>query len=168
MKHIKKISHLALFIISLVFIAPTQAAVFEIQRVASTDSLNLRAKPGARNAIVGRVPHNGKWIRTDGRRVAVGRTQWIKINWRGRVGWVNERYVRQMVLNKAPQPTTVAPTTTPQAPRPAAAPTPPPLPPSLSVAALHKKGAWVLECGNKSPFWRVIVHPGKALEVNLR
>ncbi len=160
---------------SLLCMQMAQAAVFEIQRVASTDSLNLRAQPGSRNAIVGRVPHNGKWIRTDGRRVAVGRANWIKINWRGNVGWVNEHYVRQMQLNNTPQQPAAAvqpqaaPRPTPQAaPRPVPAPAPRVRPPTITPAALYKKGAWVLECGNRSPFWRVVVHPGKALDVNLR
>jgi len=170
MKYISIVNKVSLTIAaSLLCMQMAQAAVYEIQRVASTDSLNLRAQPGARNAIVGRVPHNGKWIRTDGRRVAVGRTNWIKINWRGRAGWVNEHFVRQMQLNNAPQ----QPAAQPQAARPAipvprAAPAPAPRPPVITAAALHRKGAWVLECGDKSPFWRVIVHPGKALDVNLR
>ncbi len=175
MKHISMLNKIALMItLSLIWMPMAQAAVFEIQRVASTDSLNLRAKPGARNAIVGRVPHNGRWIRTDGRRVAVGRTNWIRINWRGNVGWVNEYYIRQMVLDNAPQQparaqpqVAVRPNTAP-VPRPNVAPQPAPRPPVLTAAQLHKKGAWVLECGNRSPFWRVLVHPGKALEVNLR
>lgn len=177
MKHISMLHKIALIIaLSLIAMPMAQAAVFEIQRVASTDSLNLRAKPGARNAIVGRVPHNGRWIRTDGRRVAVGRTNWIRIDWRGQKGWVNEYYIRQMQLNKTPQQPARAqpPAARPNvvaAPRPNVAPRPappPPRPPVLTAAQLHKKGAWVLECGNRSPFWRVLVHPGKALEVNLR
>ncbi len=169
MKQISKVSSLIFVLVMSVFAGQVaQAAVFEIQRVASTDSLNLRAKPGARNAIVGVVPHNGKWIRTDGRRVRVGQANWIKITWRGRTGWVNDYYIRQMQLNNtAPQPANNA---QPQAPRPAAAPqaAPVPRPPVLNEATLKKKGSWVLECGDISPFWRVIVYPGKALEVNLR
>jgi len=179
MKHISRLNKIALIIaLSFMTIPMVQAAVFEIQRVASTDSLNLRAKPGARNAIVGRVPHNGKWIRTDGRRVAVGRTNWIKINWRGQVGWVNDYYIRQMQLNNAPQQPVAAPRPSIANPAPAArpnvavapqpAPAPVPRPPVLTAAQLYKSGAWVLECGHISPFWKVLVHPGKALEVNLR
>jgi uncharacterized protein YraI len=142
---------------SFLFMQLASAAVFEIQRVASTDSLNLRAQPGARNAIVGRIPHNGKWIRTDGKRVAVGQTIWINITWQGKTGWVNEHFIRPMQTANAPvQPQAVRPAV--QAPRA----------PVINAATLNKKGAWVLECGHRSPFWRVIVHPGKALEVNLR
>jgi len=173
MKYISIISKIALSIAaSLLCMQIAQAAVFEIQRVASTDSLNLRAKPGSRNAIVGRVPHNGRWIRTDGRRVAVGRSNWIKINWRGNIGWVNEYYIRQMQLNNTPtvaaaQPRAARPAP-PPVPTPRAAPAPAPRPQVFTAAQLHRSGAWVLECGNRSPFWRVIVHPGKALDVNLR
>ena len=166
MKHINTLGKIILVAAAtFVSIPPTHAAVFEIQRVASTDSLNLRAKPGARNAIVGRIPHNGKWVRTDGRRVSVGRTQWIKVTWQGRTGWVNENYLRPMQTNTTPQ----QPVGQPQAPRPPVPQAAPAIrPPPITAAALQRKGAWVLECGNMSPFWRVIVHPGKALEVNLR
>jgi len=178
MKHIS-LPNIIVLILTLFFMAlPTaQAAVFEIQRVASTDSLNLRAKPGARNAIVGRVPHNGRWIRTDGVRVPVSGSNWIRIKWRNQIGWANEYYIREMQLDRTPQqavatprpslanPTPVArPNVAVAAPRPAPAPTPP----VFTAAQLHKKGAWILECGHMSPFWRVLVHPGKALEVNLR
>lgn len=179
MKQISLLHKIALILtLSLVSLPMAQAAVFEIQRVASTDSLNLRAKPGARNAIVGRVPHNGRWIRTDGRRVAVGRTNWIRIDWRGNVGWVNEYYIKQQIVGGAPtvaaQPQAARPSAAAPAPRPnvAARPAPPapPVirPPVLTAATLYKKGAWILECGSRSPFWKVLVHPGKALEVNLR
>jgi uncharacterized protein YgiM (DUF1202 family) len=164
-KQISKVSSLIFVLVMSVFLGQVaHAAVFEIQRVSSSDSLNLRSKPGARNAIVGVVPHNGKWIRTDGRRVRVGQTNWIKITWQGRTGWVNDYYIRQMQLNNtAPQPAAAA---QPQATRPA--PQAVPRPPVLNEATLKKKGSWVLECGDVSPFWRVIVYPGKALEVNLR
>jgi len=169
MKHISTTTKLTLIVAgSLVCMQLAQAAVFEIHRVASTDSLNLRAKPGANNAIVGRVPHNGRWIRTDGRRVAVGRTNWIKISWQGRTGWVNETFVRQMQLDKTPQQPTIAAAPQPARPAPVPRAAPAPRPPVINAATLHKKGAWVLECGDRSPFWRVIVHPGKALDVNLR
>ena len=159
MKHISIIKKIALSLsTTLLCIQPAQAAVFEIQQVASTDSLNLRAQPGVRSPIVGQVPHNGKWIRTDGHRVAVGNTVWIKIDWRRQVGWVNEYFIRQMQLDK--QKTTAHSTVKPKAA--------PLVKPVLNEATLNKKGAWVLECGHSSPFWRVIVHPGKALDVNLR
>jgi uncharacterized protein YraI len=170
-KQIRKVSSLIFILVLTVFFGQiAQAAVFEIQRVQSTDSLNLRAQPGARNAIVGTVPHNGKWIRTDGRRVRVGQTNWIKITWQGRTGWVNDYYIRQMVLNNtAPQVPAAQPQVArPQVVRPAQPATPTPRPPVLNEATLKKKGSWVLECGDLSPFWRVVVYPGKALEVNLR
>ena len=168
MKRISKIIGLIfLFGLSLSWVAVSQAAVFEIQRVAPTDSLNLRANPGVTNPIVGRVPHNGKWIRTDGRRFKVGNTNWIKITWQGRTGWVNEYYIRQMQLpNQSNQNTATQPKVTRPAPQ-VAAPVPPRRP-VLNEATLKKKGSWVLECGDLSPFWKVIVYPGKALEVNLR
>ena len=167
----KRISQVQTLMLSLVLLflcsQAAHAAVFEVQKVAQNDSLNLRSQPGARNSIVGTIPHNAKWMRTDGRRVAVGQTIWIKVNWRGRIGWVNEYYIRQMQLNNSAP---VQPRPAQPASNQAARPAPPsaPRPPVINAATLNKKGAWVLECGHRSPFWRVIVHPGKALDVNLR
>ena len=168
MKQISKIiSLIFILVLSLSWVQVTQAAVFEIQRVASTDSLNLRANAGANNRKVGEVPHNARWIRTDGIRVRVGQANWIKIKWQGREGWVNEYFVRQMQLNNTPPQTNTPQPQAARPPAPRAAPVAP-RPPVLNEATLKKKGSWVLECGDRSPFWRVVVYPGKALEVNLR
>jgi len=147
---------------TLLSIQMAQAAVFQIQGVASNDSLNMRSKPGTKNPVVAKIPHNGKYVRSTGQRVSVGRTVWTKVTWQGNTGWVSERYIRPMQTAQAPRPTApraVAPAPARVAPRPAVARTP---------AAPGSKGKWVLECGNMSPFWRVIVHTGEALDVNLR
>lgn len=151
---------------SLLSIQMAQAAVFQIQGVAQSDSLNMRSKPGTKHAVVGKIPSNGKYIRTSGQRVTVGRTVWTKVTWQGKTGWVSERYIRPMQTTQAPQ--VVAPPAVPPAG------TPRPLtgrntiaPVARTAPASGSKGKWVLECGNMSPFWRVIVHP-KALDVNHR
>lgn len=147
-----------------------QAAVFQIKGVESWDSLNIRSKPGSKNSIVGKIPHNGQYIRTNGQRVAVGRTVWVKITWQGKTGWVSERYIKPMVIAPAPQVVQPrAPVPAANTPRPAARPAPAPQRPTVArtTQAPGSKGKWVLECGNMSPFWKVIVHP-KALEVNHR
>lgn len=147
----------------LLSIQMAQAAVFQIHGVASSDSLNMRSQPGTRNAVVGKIPFNGKYIRTTGQRVSVGRTVWTKVTWQGKTGWVSERYIRPMQV--APQ-TTAPRVAQPAATRPAPrANTPAAIP--RTAPASGSKGKWVLECGNMSPFWKVVVHP-KALDVNHR
>ncbi|PID47770.1 MAG: hypothetical protein CSB47_00230 [Proteobacteria bacterium] len=160
----------AFTVTTLLLIQMAHAAVFQVQGVANWDSLNIRSKPGAKNKIVGKIPANGKYIRTSGKRVAIGRTVWINITWQGKNGWVSERYIRPMPTTPPPQatqprPTPAAPIVTPTTGNPAVAPPSKPIPRTRKVPG--SKGKWVLECGNVSPFWRIIVHP-KALDVNLR
>lgn len=143
-----------------------QAAVYKIKGVKSSDSLNIRSKPGSKHSIVGKIPANGKYVRTSGRRVAVGRTKWINVTWQGKTGWVSERYITPMQTTQAPVAPRAAaqPAGTP-APRVTGRNTPGAI--ARTAPASGSKGKWVLECGNMSPFWRVIVHP-KALDVNHR
>ena len=151
---------------SLLSIQMAQAAIFQIKGVAQSDSLNMRIKPGTKHAVVAKIPSNGKYIRTTGQRVSVGRTVWTKVTWQGKTGWVSERYIRPMQNPQAPQ--VVAPRATPPAGAPRAATGRNlPAPVARTAPVSGSKGKWVLECGNMSPFWRVIVHP-KALDVNHR
>jgi uncharacterized membrane protein/uncharacterized protein YraI len=168
MKQINKITRIGLTLAAtLLYVQVAQAAVFQIKGVESWDSLNMRSQPGSKNAVVAKIPSNGKYIRPTGQRKSVGRTVWTQVTWQGRTGWVSERYIRPMQVapqtRVAAQPNTSvrAPAVRPQA---AAAPRIAPRPNPVS----NSKGKWVLECGNRSPFWRTIVHPGKALDVNLR
>lgn len=171
MKRINKFTRIGLTIAAtLLYAQVAQAAVFQINGVASWDTLNMRAQPGSKSAVVTKIPSNGKYIRATGQRKSIGRTVWTKVTWQGRTGWVSERYIRPMQV-AAPQPRTAT------QPRPAAAPNasvraparPQPAPRAIprTTAVAGSKGKWVLECGNRSPFWRTIVHP-KALDVNLR
>lgn len=155
---------------SLLSIQMAQAAVFQIKGVANWDSLNMRSKAGAKNPVVGKIPANGKYIRTSGKKIVIGKTSWVHVTWQGKSGWVSERYIQPMKITPAPQ------AVTPQAPTVATASRPPQVTPPAprpvptvqrTKAVAGSKGQWVLECGNMSPFWKVIVHP-KALEVNHR
>lgn len=146
MKSITLIGKIALALgASLLTMQLAQAATFQIQGVASWDSLNMRIKPGVKNKVITKIPYNGKNIRLTGQRVSVGRTVWTQINWQGKTGWVSEQYIRptKSIPKAAPKPIT------------------------RTTAAPGSKGKWVLECGNMSPFWKVVVHP-KALDVNHR
>ena len=166
MKRFSKFTRIGLTIAATVFCAQiAQAAVFQINGVASWDTLNMRAQPGSKSAVVTKIPSNGKYIRATGQRKSIGRTVWTQVTWQGKTGWVSERYIRPMQaapqtqVVQQPRPTANAPQT------PQAANVPRAIPRTKAVSG--SKGKWVLECGNRSPFWRTIVHP-KGLDVNLR
>ena len=155
---------------TLLSIQMAHASMFQIDGVASWDSLNMRAKPGTSASVVGKIPANGQNIRHLGNQVTVGNTTWVNVIWQGRNGWVSSRYIRPMPAAQAPAPRPAAP-----ASRNTAAAQPPAAQPQSATtirpttartpAVSNSKGKWVLECGDRSPFWRVVVHP-KTLDVN--
>ena len=166
MKRIHKVKRIGLTLAAtLLCTQMAQAAVFQISGVESWDTLNMRAKPGSKNAVVTKIPSNGKYIRATGKKQSVGKTVWTQVTWQGKTGWVSQRYIKPMQV--APQAPQQAQRAAPRATTPArqAAVVPQAIPRTTAVAG--SKGKWVLECGNRSPFWRTIVHP-KALDVNLR
>lgn len=135
-------------------ISVAQAATFQVKGVKSWDSLNMRAKPGVKSVITGKIPANGKDIYHLGDNITIGRTSWLKVRWQGKVGWVSQHYLQkipttQKAISLKPPKKSTAKTVKP------------------ATSVPQSKGKWVLECGNLSPFWKVIVHP-KALQVNLR
>lgn len=175
MKNIRTIKQVCLIVAgTLLSVQMAQASMFQIADVASWDTLNMRAQPGASASVVGKIPANGQNIRHLGKQVKVGNTTWVNIIWQGRNGWVSSRYIRPMPASSAAAPASSA---APQAPasRNTASAQPPAAQPQAvtavrpttarTPAASNSKGKWVLECGDRSPFWRVVVHP-KALEVN--
>ncbi|WP_158278911.1 SH3 domain-containing protein [Leucothrix arctica] len=167
MTRFSKFTRIGLTIAATLFsVQIAQAAVFQINGVESWDTLNMRSQPGSKSAVVTKIPANGKYIRATGQRQSVGNTVWTKVTWQGKTGWVSERFIRPMQAAPA-QARPTAPNTAaraPQRPQPAAAPRAA-VPRTKAVSG--SKGKWVLECGDRSPFWRTIVHP-KALDVNLR
>lgn len=172
MKKTTLLGRSALMIVaSLLSIQMVQAALYQIKGVANWDSLNMRSNAGSKNPIIGKIPANGKYIRVDGKKVTIGRTVWVHVTWQGKSGWVSERYIRPMQTAQVPPVVVLRNTTATGTPpqvttQPATRPAPKPAI-TRTKAVAGSKGQWVLECGNMSPFWKVIVHP-KALEVNHR
>jgi uncharacterized membrane protein len=116
--------------------------LYQVSKVKSWDTLNLRSSAGMKSDIVGRIPAVGRSISLLGEQVAVGKTIWVKINWQGKQGWVSQHFLQRM------QPE-VKQATKPSEKRVDKGVTP---------------NQWILRCGNIDPFWRVDVYP-KALKL---
>jgi uncharacterized membrane protein len=139
------------FVATLMIILPVviyAQPMFQITKVKSWDTLNLRSAPGVKSRVVTKIPANGNSISLLGTEVVIGNTAWVKINWQGKQGWVSKYFLQPMPAK--PQQTAPA--------KKVAKP----------VSTLVEKGVgrnqWILRCGNTSPFWRVDVYP-KALKL---
>ena len=76
-----------------------QAAGYKVYRnadvvhVAYWDRLNMRRWPASHSRVVWSIPHHARnvWVK----RCKIKRygSDWCKVMWRGRVGWVNSRYL---------------------------------------------------------------------------
>lgn len=141
MDRISKIRFYALirvFLVSMLLIAfplgTNAQPMYQVINVKNWDTLNLRADPGVKSEIVGRIPAVEHSILLLGKKVTVGNTVWVKINWKGKQGWVSQHFLKP-----------VQPQTT------------------QSVKKMAEKSVgrnqWILRCGNLTPFWRVDVYP---------
>ena len=122
--------------------------MFQITKVKSWDTLNLRSAPGVKNSIVAKIPANGNSISLLGAEVIIGNTAWVKINWQGKQGWVSKTFLQAMTTKQqhsSPAKKVVKPFLT-------------------HVEKVVGRNHWILRCGNTSPFWRVDVYP-KALKL---
>ncbi len=139
--------------------------LYQITAVKSWDTLNLRSAPGVSSKVVTKIPADGKMISQIGTQVTIGKTIWVKVVWQGKQGWVSKHYLKLM----SPVPSNVQKieksiketvaksvqkkSTSPQVP--------------LVVKKTNKRPAfkeagrnqWILSCGDRSPFWKVEVHP---------
>lgn len=134
--------------------------MYQITKVKSWDTLNLRSAPGVKSAVIAKIPANGNSISLLGNQLIIGNTVWVKINWQGKQGWVSQYFLRPMPAK--PQQVSAAPQQqAKQQPAPVQNTAKP-------VANIVEKGVgrnqWILRCGNTSPFWRVDVYP-KALKL---
>lgn len=142
------------------------AGQYKVVKVESWDTLNMRSGPGVKNGVVTKLPYNASAITLTGGAQKVGRTQWVEVNWQGRRGWVSKSYLgpsqQVPVAGALPQqasrpalPASNSVATPQQANRPAPAPW------SNTDQIVKKKqnGMWILECGNRSPYWKVEVLP---------
>lgn len=146
------------------FSMPVQAEQYKVIKVASWDSLNMRSGPGVKNGVVAKLPHNATAVRLVGGSQQVGRTHWVEVSWQGKRGWVSKAYLGRQVavpvagaLSNQPAPAApAAPARVPAAP--AAQPRPAP-PPTNHIVKKKQSGMWILECGNRSPYWKVEILP---------
>jgi uncharacterized membrane protein len=129
--------------------------LFQITKVKSWDTLNLRSSPGIKNSVVVKIPANGHSISLVGNQVIVDKTVWVEINWQGKQGWVSQYFIQPMLVKsrrtRNPE----------QKPRQQSVPK---KPISMVVDKGVGRNQWILRCGNRSPFWRVDVYP-KALKL---
>lgn len=131
------------------FILPTStwaAGQFKVVKVESWDTLNMRSGPGVKNAVVVKLPPDAKGLSMAGGQKIVGRTNWVKVSWQGKTGWVSKAYLGAQGDKTMPETVPAAKLTkveTTQKMKP----------------QKKKSGMWILECGNTSPPWRVEVLP---------
>jgi hypothetical protein len=72
---------------------PYQRSDLAVFRVAPTDTLKLRASPGARAPVVVPLPFLLEGLRHTGRACRADGGLWLEVEHGARHGWVNERYV---------------------------------------------------------------------------
>jgi hypothetical protein len=78
--------------------APDQAPApgppgFRVQGVVAPDVLNLRRRPGPHSTVVLAIPDDGTRIIPTGPRRQIGRALWWEVEYQGRRGWVNARFL---------------------------------------------------------------------------
>ena len=79
-----------------------KSTVYAVQGVSADDSLNLREGPGTNNAIIARLPYNGRGVVSMGEEQSLTKTNWVKVAWAGRQGWVNKRYLTTVDMQGRP------------------------------------------------------------------
>ncbi|MCK5918720.1 MAG: SH3 domain-containing protein [Cocleimonas sp.] len=153
-------SFVALLMIVLPVVSQAQP-MFQITKVKSWDTLNLRSEPGVKSKVIVKIPANGNSISLLGGKVVLGSTTWVKISWKEKQGWVSQYFLQPM----AAKPEKVKPVPSQQQSKQA------PISVKNTVKStpnIVDKGVgrnqWILRCGNTSPFWRVDVYP-KALKL---
>ena len=67
--------------------------MFEVANVASDDVLNVRAKPGVGNPIVGTIPYDGTEVEITGPSQQINGNPWVPIKYKEITGWVNSYYL---------------------------------------------------------------------------
>jgi len=70
---------------------------FAVVGVAGNDVLNVRARPGATQAIVGSIPYHGLDVVVHAGGQKVGDSWWVPVRWGDLEGWVNSSYLARQV-----------------------------------------------------------------------
>lgn len=120
------------------FYNPAMAATYyAVYGVESDDYLNVRAKPGVGGLVVTMIPPDANNILLTGERARLGTSLWVRINWQGKVGWVNRRFLRANTTMSAEQiPVTPSP---------------------------QKEDKTRLRCGGTEPFWGIDITKEQAI-----
>ncbi|CAA6821650.1 MAG: Unknown protein [uncultured Thiotrichaceae bacterium] len=160
--------------------------LFQVKGVASDDTLNMRQGAGMTNAVIAELPANEQGIVFLDEESIIGKTRWLKVRWNDVTGWVSDRYmadyevtvaeVKEVVVEKAVEKKAdVIDDVTPEVVKMDAEPAVKEIiveesveedlgefseietdPESLANA---EKREWVLQCGNRSPYWKINIHP---------
>jgi len=162
-----------------------ESALFSVTHVGENDNLNVRAGAGVKNEIVTTIPFDGGAIELLGDKITLGKTHWVLIKWKGITGWVSKYYLdADKSVNIASTKVATAGVATADKvdtkEKPATSDSKETLVSSateqektvtkvtdskedktqLTEADLQQpQEEWVLRCGNKSPYWKVDIHP---------
>jgi uncharacterized protein YgiM (DUF1202 family) len=66
---------------------------YSVKGVGKSDVLNVRKYPGYKSKIIATIPSNGTAIRLNKKEVYKGSSTWVQVQWQGKKGWVNDRYI---------------------------------------------------------------------------
>lgn len=87
------------------YAAQSSPQQYVVTRVASDDTLNIRAGAGISQEVIATMPFNGRNIQALGETRQVGKTVWVKISWQGQQGWVSKHYLQEVVSDEPSTPT---------------------------------------------------------------
>jgi uncharacterized membrane protein len=78
---------------------PAWSQPYSVTGVKTDDVLNMRADVDhtldvGSSEIIGAIPHDASDVMVTGVSVDIGETKWREIEYKGTVGWVNDRYLR--------------------------------------------------------------------------
>lgn len=160
------------------------ATLYSVTHVNKNDNLNVRAAAGVGNSIVTTIPFDGRGVQLLGDVVTIGKSRWVLVKWKGVTGWVSQYFLsseKQVVVatdnNNSKKDDVVAVTEKEvkdvvKAEKVNIESSEKEMLSSASEAqgvevAIQsspklspiKQDTWVLQCGNKMPFWKVEVHP---------
>ena len=135
--------------------------LYQITAVKSWDTLNLRSAPGVSSKVVTKIPADGKMISQIGTQVTIGKTIWVKVAWQGKQGWVSKHYLRLMSPVSSEKSIKEKEIVVKPVQKKSTSPQVPPVVKKTKRPVFKEAGRnqWILSCGDRSPFWKVEVHP---------
>jgi WD40 repeat protein len=76
-----------------IVVTGTPGVLFKVVNVTEEDRLNIRAGPGIKYEIIGKIPKDGRGIQVTGAGVQADKTIWLPIVYKGISGWVNSFFL---------------------------------------------------------------------------